>query len=117
MTIAPRRKPIRMGEPPEPGFYVRKRRGYVSLAAQITYDPTDGFMVMLDGKWEGPSRDPWLLPLMHEVFTAEPSTESEVRYLIGVRRWAEIYDPSSPVANPHKAINIDTHVPYRRKCT
>jgi hypothetical protein len=109
------RKPIRMGEDPEPGFYLRKRRGFIPLAAEIRLDPVEGFSVMLDGTWQGPAADPWSLPLMHEVFTAEPSTREEVEFRIGVKRWAEIYKPDHPAANPRRPIDLDTHVPYRRK--
>lgn len=107
---------IRMGEPPSPGFYIRRLiRGGPFVGCQITYDETDGYRVMQDGIWEGPSHDPWLLPLMHNVAFAKRSSEADVKYRIGVRRWAEIYEPSSPIANPHKAINLDTHIPYKRK--
>ena len=105
------RKPIRIGEPPEPGFYLRRLvRGGPYVGCQIVHN-ADGWRVMQDGVWQGPSADPWLLPLMHEVFLAEPATEAEVQHRIGVKRWAEIYQPDHPAANPRRAIDIDRVVP------
>lgn len=106
-------KPIIMGEPPEPGYYTMKliRHGPV-VGAQITFDPVEGYRVMRDGTWEGPSKDPWALPLMHSVAFATKSTPAEVTYRIGVKRWAEIYQPDHASANPARPLNLDTIIPF-----
>jgi hypothetical protein len=71
---------------------------------------------MIDGVWEGPSTNPWLLPMMERIHHyAREATESEVRFRIGYKRWAEIYAPSEPAANPTRTIDLDTHIAYRRK--
>ena len=102
------RSPIRMGEPPVPGYFLRRLvRGGPWVAAQITFDEHDGYKVMLDGNWQGPSHDPWILPFMHEVFLATPCSQSEALYRIGVKRWAELHAPGDPAANPRSAVNLD----------
>ena len=105
--------PIRMGEPPKPGFYLRRlvRHGPL-VGCQITFDSAEGFRVMEDGRWEGPSQDPWLLPLMHSVAFATPCDEAEVKYRIGLKRYAELYQPDAPAANPRKPIDIDKMIPF-----
>lgn len=105
--------PIRMGEPPDPGFRVLRLvpRG-PWVGAQITFDEIDGYRVMRDGEWQGPSRDPWLLPFMHQVAFARVTTESDVKYRIGAKRWAEIYKPDAPEANAKKPIDLDKLIPY-----
>ena len=63
---------------------------------------------MLDGDWEGPSANPWSLPLMERVhYYGRRSTESEVKFRIGQKRWAEIYAPAHPAANPRRPLDPD----------
>ena len=110
------RTPIRMGEPPEPGFYLRRLvRGGPWVGCQIAYDPAEGYSVMEDGIWEGPMPDLWMSERGERVILATKATEAEVQFRIGIKRWSEIYAPSAPAANPHKAINLDTHRSYTRK--
>lgn len=113
MATKRHRQPIKMGEPPEPGFYIRRLvRGGPLVGCQITYDAAEGFKVMQDGVWQGPSQDPWLLPLMHDVAYADPATDAEVKFRVGVKRWAEIYQPDHAAANPRKPIDPNKSVPF-----
>lgn len=109
LTEAPRQS-----DTPRPGFYLlRLVRGGPWVGAEITRHPDGQFSVMCDGKTEGPSHNPWILPLMERVhFGGRETTESEVRFRVGARRWAEIYAPSSAPANPHKPIDLDSLIPF-----
>jgi hypothetical protein len=40
------------------------------------------------------------------------STPDEVAYRIGRKRWAEIYKPDDAAANPRRAIDLDTLIPF-----
>lgn len=113
MTVAPRQS-----DTPKVGHYLLKLiKGGPWVAAEITHDD-EGWKCMIDGEWQGPSRDPWLLSNMERIhWGGRETTPSEAAYRVAVSRYAKIYDPSSPIANPHKAINLDTHIPYKRKRT
>src|SRR6266567_9140213 len=99
-------EPPRRSHTPEPGYYLRRIvRGGPWIGCQITFEPAEGYRVMQDGRWEGPSHEPWTLPLMHDVAFAKRSTRTEVEYRIGIKRWSEIYAPDHPAANPRKPID------------
>lgn len=109
LTEAPRQS-----DTPRPGFYLlRLVRGGPWVGAEIIHDADGQWRTMLDGKWEGPSRNPWILPMMEKIhFGGRETTESEVRFRVGAARWAAIYAPSSAPANPHKPIDIDSLIPF-----
>lgn len=100
-----------------PGFYLLRlaRRGPI-VAASVTFDEADGWLVTCAGQTEGPTHTPGGSWLMAEVaFRGQPTTESEFRYRNAVYEHATIYDPTAPAANPRWAINLNTYRPYRRK--
>lgn len=93
---------------PEPGYYLtRLIRNGPPVGAQIVQHEDGQWSVMRDGVWEGPSHNPWSLPLMHTVFIAKRTTAEDVQYRIGMRKWAELYAPTHPAANPRKPIDLD----------
>lgn len=104
----------RVSDRPTPGWYlIRLVKNGPKVGAQLSYDPADGWSAMIDGEREGPSRDPWMLPMVERIhFYGLPVTESEVEYRIGVKRWAAINKPGHPAANPRRAINIDEIIPF-----
>lgn len=106
--------PPRKSDTPEPGFYlIRLTRGGPWVGAQITHDDADGWRAMIDGIWSGPSNDPWLVSGLETIhWYGRASTESEVKYRIGLKRWAEIHAPDAPAANPTKAVNLDKLIPF-----
>jgi hypothetical protein len=100
------RQPIQMGEPPVPGYYLcRLVRNGPWVGAQIVQHEDGQWSCHVDGEWQGPSADPWLLPLMEKAMLGKPSTEGDVKYRIGLKRWAAIYSPSHPSTNPKKPID------------
>jgi hypothetical protein len=106
-------QPSRRVDQPTPGFYlVRIVPKGPFVGASITLHDDGTWSVMRDGITEGPATDPWELPLMHHVFLGRFSTEEEVKFRIGLARWAAIYKPDHPAANPTKAINIDKLIPF-----
>jgi hypothetical protein len=109
------RKPIVMGElpePPGPWFFLRRMgRGCPWVPCQVTYDPAEGYRIMEDGVWSEPVPDPWLHPMGERVLLSNPSTEAEVKFRIGLKRWAEVYAPDHAAANPRRAINFDSFTP------
>ena len=108
----------RRSDTPTPGTYLlRLVRGGPYVGAAIV-QRDDGWSVMIDGEWLGPSPDPWpadnpqFLAAMESVnFHGRPASEEEVKYRIGLKRWATIYDQSHAAANPRKAIDLDNIVP------
>ncbi len=109
MTQPPRRVDV-----PTPGYYLcRLVRNGPRVGAQIIRHDDGTWSVMRDGERQGPTADPWSLPLMHKVaFIRETSTEDEVKFRIGHRRWAEIYAPESNEANPRRPVDIDKLTPF-----
>lgn len=105
---------VRQSDTPRPGFYMlRLVRGGPWVGAEIIQDVDGQWTVMVDGVREGPSHNPWILPLLEKVhFYGRVTTESEVRFRVGAARWASIYAPSSAPANPHKPIDIDNLIPF-----
>jgi hypothetical protein len=104
----------RRSDTPKPGFYLlRVVRGGPWVGASISFDADAGWSVMLDGETQGPSLDPWSLPNMERVhWGGRESTEAEVVYRIGLKRWAEIHKPDHHAANPRKAISLDDLIPF-----
>ena len=103
----------RRSDTPSPGFYLlRLVRGGPWVGACIAHGP-DGWTVMIDGDTQGPATDPWSLANMEKVhYYGRETTESEVAFRVGVKRWAEIYDPGHRAANPRRKIDIDSIVPF-----
>lgn len=113
MDIKRNRQPIRIGEPPEPGFYIRRLvRGGPYVGCQIMYDPTEGYRIMEDGVWEGPMKDPWQSEMGERVILSTKTTEAEVRFRIGLKRYQEVYQPDGVAANPRKPIDPNKSVPF-----
>ena len=106
MTIA---QPPRVSDQPRPGWYLlRLVRGGPFVGAQIVQHEDGQWSCMIDGEWQGPSADPWLLPFTERIhFGGRDSTQAEIEYRIGVKRWAEIHRPDHPAANPRKRIDIN----------
>lgn len=105
--------PSRPVWPPTPGFYlVRLVRHGPFVGAQIACE--DGkWSCMLDGVTSGPVDDPVLLDDIEKIHTyGRVTTDAEVKFRIGIKRWAEIYAPSHPAANPRRAIDVDKLVPF-----
>lgn len=103
----------RQSDKPTPGFYVlRLIKGGPWVGAEIRFE--DGqWSVMIDGDTQGPSANPWVLDRLAMVHHyGRFSTESEVQFRIGQKRWAQIYSPSHSAANPRRAIDLDRHIPY-----
>jgi hypothetical protein len=98
---------------PEPGFYIlRYVRGGPWVGAEIRH-LTDGWMVHINGDWQGPSADPWMLSNMEKVHIGGKRVlEDEVKFRIGLARWAQIYAPDHEAANPRREINLDRRLPY-----
>jgi hypothetical protein len=72
----------------------------------------DGWFVMLDGDQEGPCGDPWMLPNMEKVhWGGRATTQAEVAYRVGLKRYAALYDLSHPAANARQAIDLDRYLP------
>jgi hypothetical protein len=108
MTDAPRRS-----DTPTPGYYLMRLVKNGPLVGCAIERTAEGWRVMKNGEWQGPSDDPWILPFMHDVHHfAEMSTEAEVRYRIGLKRYEEIYRPDGAAANPRRAINRDKALPF-----
>jgi hypothetical protein len=101
--------PPRRSDVPEPGWYLlRLVRGGVWVGAQIAYNEAEGWTVVLDGVLEGPNHNPWALPSMERVhWGGRPTTEAEVLYRIGIKRFAEIHMPAHPAVNPKQPVDID----------
>lgn len=73
----------------------------------------DQWFAMIDGDREGPSANPWILPRLCQLHHyGKFSTESEVAFRIGAKRWALIYAPLSAPANPREKIDLDSFVPF-----
>jgi hypothetical protein len=102
----------RVSDKPSPGHYLlRLVRGGPWVAAEISLGD-DGWTVMIDGAVDGPAHDPWSLPNMERVhFYGRPTTIEDAQYRIGRKRWAEIYAPHDPAANPTKRIDLDRFTP------
>lgn len=102
----------RQSDTPRPGCYLlRLIRNGPWVAAQIIQD-ADGWRVMVDGTWEGPASDPWSLRSLETVhWYGRETTAEECEYRIGIKRWAEIYQPDHAAANPRKPIDIDSIIP------
>lgn len=109
MTVAPRQS-----DTPKAGFYLlRLTRGGPWVGASIAFNEADGWSAMINGVNQGPSKEPWLLPFVEQIhFYGRETNEAEVKYRIGFKRWAEIYDPTAPAANPKTPINIDKLIPF-----
>jgi hypothetical protein len=97
----------RVSDRPRPGCYLlRLVRGGPRVGAQIMQQSDGMWMVMIDGEWQGPALDPWTLPMMERVhFYGRETTPEEAAFRVGVKRWAEIYRPNHPAANPRKPID------------
>lgn len=103
----------RQSDTPRPGHYILKLvRNGPWVGAQIVH--ADGqWQVMIDGTWQGPSADPWLLPNMERVhWYATETDEADVKYRIGLKRYSEIYRPDAPEANPTKPVDLNKLVPF-----
>lgn len=102
----------RRSDTPVPGHYLlRLVKGGPRVAAQIVHDE-DGWMVMIDGKWSGPSRDPWLLPDLERIhWGGRETTPDEAAYRLAIKRYAETYTPDAPAANPKRPIDRDSVLP------
>ncbi len=100
------RPPIITGQDPIPGFYAMRlvRHGPI-VAGQIIKHDDGTWSVMQDGVVQGPAANPWSLPLMESVSLATPATMAEVQYRVGLKRWAEIYQPDHPAAKPREPID------------
>lgn len=105
--------PSRPVWPPTPGFYlVRLVRGGPQVGASITHDET-GWSCQIDGVHSGPVADPVLLEDIEKIHTyGRFTTEAEVKFRLGLKRYDEIYRPNSPAANPRRAIDPATFIPY-----
>lgn len=109
----PAKQATRQSDQPVPGFYLLKpARGGVWVGAVIEFKDGE-WSVTVDGDRQGPSKNPWILPLLVQVHHyGQFSTESEVAFRIGRSRWARIHAPSSPEANPRRPIDLDAVVPF-----
>lgn len=109
----PKKPTPRRSDTPSPGFYLlRLVRNGPYVGAQIRHEDGQWF-VMEDGVLQGPSTDPWLLPLMERVHHyGRETTEAEVRFRLGLKRFEEIYKPDGSAANPRKPIDLDKMVPF-----
>jgi hypothetical protein len=103
----------RQSDLPTPGYYVlRLIKGGPFVGGEIRLVGGE-WSAMIDGDWEGPSANPWLLPRLVQLHHyGKFSTESEVQFRIGQRRWAMIYAPSHSAANPRRAIDLDSFIPF-----
>lgn len=100
-------QPPRISDQPRPGFYTLRlvRRG-PWVGAEIIQHEDGRWSVMLDGDVQGPSEDPWRLSFMEKVhYGGHYSTREEVQYRIGLRRWAMLYAPRHPAANPKRSLD------------
>lgn len=99
--------------PPTPGFYlVRLVPKGPFVGAQIAHDET-GWWCMLDGTHSGPVADPVSLSDVEKIHTyGRFTTQAEVMFRIGIKRWAEIHKPDHPAAHPRRAINPDAFTPF-----
>lgn len=91
---------------------MRLVKGGPWVGGEIRFE--DGqWSAQIDGDWDPSSRNPWILPRLVSLHHyGKFSTESEVAFRIGQKRWAMIHAPSSAAANPKRPINLDTHIPY-----
>lgn len=103
----------RVSDQPVPGHYlIRLVRNGPMVGARITHDD-DGWSAMIDGEHEGPVSDPWSLRTIEQIhFYGRETTAAEVKFRIGIKRWAEIHKLSHPAANPRRAINPDQFIPF-----
>jgi hypothetical protein len=103
----------RRTDQPTVGFYlIHQTRNGPWCGGEIKFH--DGqWSAMIDGKWEGPSANPWILGTLVALHSfGKFSTESEVGFRIGRKRWAEIHDPSHIAANPDRPLNLDVIIPF-----
>lgn len=106
-------QPPRRSDTPVPGHYlVRLVRGGPWVAAEIRLEGGQ-WSTMIDGAWEGPAADPWSLRSLETVhWHGRETTPEEALYRIGLKRYAELYAPEAPAANPRKAINVNKALPF-----
>ena len=104
---------MRTSDTPQPGFYLLKLvRGGPWVAAQIVHDEV-GWRCMIDGVWEGPVSDPWIMRSLEAVhWGGRETTEAEVKYRLALKQHAQTYEPSAPAANPKRAVNLDEIIPF-----
>ena len=102
----------RVSNRPTPGHYaLRLVKGGVWVGAEIRLGG-DGWRVMVAGEWQGPSDNPWSLPLMEKVHHyGTPIPKSECEYLVARGKHDALYNPSSPHANPSRPIDPDSLPP------
>jgi len=110
--VTEKQAPRRVDQPTPGHYLVRVVPKGPFVGASIMRHDDGTWSVMRDGVTEGPAADPWSLPLMHHVFLGRFSTAEEVQFRIGVKRWAAIYQPDHAAANPTRAINQHTIVPF-----
>ena len=103
----------RQSDRPEPGHYlIRLARGGPFVGASIAFNDVNGWSVMIDGEEQGPDPDPWQLPFMEKVhWFGRASTEAEVKFRIGLKRYQEIHKPDGIAANPRSPINANKYIP------
>jgi hypothetical protein len=103
----------RQSDKPTPGFYVlRLIKGGPWVGGEIRLSEAQ-WSAQIDGIWEGPSANPWLLPKLVQLHHyGKFSTESEVQFRIGAKRWAQIHSPSHAAANPKRPIDLDSVIPF-----
>lgn len=114
MTLPPRRIDV-----PRQGAYLLRLVKNGPLVGAVILRRDGAWHVMVDGDWLGPSVEPWptdwpeFLAMMERVHIGgRPSDDAEVQFRIGKKRWAMIHEPTNAAANPKRAINRDTAVPF-----
>lgn len=104
----------RRTDQPEPGFYtLRLCRGGPPVGAQIVRDDQGLWYCMVDDVWQGPATDPFTLQMLDQIHSyGQTADETEVNYRIELKRWATVYAPSHPAANPRRPVNTDALLPF-----
>ena len=113
---------MRVIDKPQPGlFKMRLVRGGPWVAARIFYEPaTDPltgealdrsyyWRATIDGRLiKEPSTDPFEADVDRVWIYGRPIDQAEFDHLSGVSTWAKEHSPTSPEAEPGKAVNLLT---------
>ncbi len=97
---------------PEAGFFRHKLRGgAVSVGVRIYHgpplDPVTGEVLDRSWRWQADVNGRFFSDFdrVWPGCTKAPISEQEYTYLSSLQEWGEQHSPSSPEANPHKAVN------------
>jgi hypothetical protein len=104
-----REAPRRIDQPLE-GFFLRRlTRGGPWVGCAIVQTGA-GWRAQIDGRWCGEAHpDPAVAPGVMDIWTSGRRVdETEFRFRLGLKAWAEKHAPLHPAANPREPVNLLT---------